>query len=76
MAHDSYPKGADLGHSGDRRQLGTFNITFVAEHGSRAQRRQAKRQLTRMAAAGIEEARIPLAYLQAHQDRRKKEKAK
>lgn len=76
MAHDSYPRGADFGQSGDRRQLGTFNITFIAENGSRAQRRQAKRQLERMAAAGIEEARIPLAYLQAHQDRRKKGKVK
>lgn len=76
MAHDSYPRGADFGDSGDRRQLGTFDVAFLAEHGSRAQRRQAKRQLTRMAAAGIEEARIPLAYLQAHQDRRKKGEAK
>ena len=66
MAHDSYPKGADLGHSGDRRQLGTFNITFVAENGSRAQRRQVKRQLERMAAAGNEDAARSLRYLEKH----------
>lgn len=66
MAHDSYPKGADLGQSGDHRQLGTFDVAFVAEHGSRAQRRQAKRQLERMATAGNEDAARSLRYLEEH----------
>jgi hypothetical protein len=69
--YPSQPTGANLGQSEDRRQLGTFDIAFVAEHGSRAQRRQVKRQLERMAAAGNGDAARSLRYLEKQKGKRR-----
>lgn len=64
MAHDNYPRGASFGQQDDRRHAGTFDVEWIAAHGSRAQKREALRQLKRRAAEGNIDAAASLAYLE------------
>lgn len=66
MSHADIPKGAGFGRNTSNKQPTPLDFVWIAENGSRAQRREVVKKLKRYAAQGNQDAATVLSELEHH----------
>lgn len=61
MAHDNYPRGAGMGYTSNRRRPAEVDFRWIAQNGTRAQRRAILRDIKAAKRAGHPDADKALA---------------